>query len=729
MRASRPATSVALLAVSLIAVLASVSTGVALPRSASPETDPGFAAPTDGRSVADLAEALDYDVGRIFRFVSDEIRYEPYPGILRGAQGTLDARAGNSADQALLLAALLDVSLVPHRFASGPLASGSVDALMSGALMDAASAREHALAVLTGGPAEATTAAPAASADVETFAAGLEEDAARIPEVASRQLDSSVKAIGSALDGAGVILEPGFSGLPELEREGHVWVQAALGAEWLDLDPGLPDAQPGSPLEEAHDTAETLPDEMRHRVDFVVLLETVSGGRIVTQEILSQGAFADQLTRLPIAFSHVEPEGLEALGIAIGRLAGEAGVRYEAVLAMGGRTVVGSRSISFGVRSTDLFGEPAETSDVPQEGEATAEWLEVRVSRPDGSTAIARRTVFDRIGPEARAALVIDAAGATADLPALEPVELVDLDGDEHMVYPPMRAVHAFAVATHTTPGTYLAEPPVGIDNVGVMSSVGWAYHWLRDALEAELATERGVRTFLSGPNVVSWHLGVSARADAEPTTSLALDIWHRDTGSLAAGPGGPAAHPAVLAGVLAHVAERIAMRDGFESLPGQTGEAFGVGALFEAAEAAGVRTRVFQGSLPAGVSYGVAADMRLAEALASGDVVVIPERPLQLAGEERIGWWRVDPVSGRTVDEMADGSGSEGTEYNIPLSTSFRVAMCFVALSEKIVGAIALAAKALGYDTASLVLGGVALGLWTANFFNPGWGKVCRGG
>lgn len=717
------------MAMSLIAALASVSAGVALPRDGIPEAEPGFAAPIESRSVADLADALDYDVGRIFRFVSDEIRYEPYPGVLRGAQGTLDARAGNSADQALLLAALLDASLVPHRFASGPLATGSVEALMSGAVMDAASARARALAVLTQRPTDATTATPAASADVESFAAGLEEDAARVPAVASGQLDESVQVIGSALDGAGIILEPAFSGLPDLERENHVWVQAALGAEWLDLDPGLPDAQPGSPLAETRDTSEALSDDLRHRVDFVVLLETVSGDRLVTQEIISQGAFADQLARLPIAFSHMEPEGLDAIGITIGRVAGEADAHYWAVLAMGGRTVVGSQPISFGVRGTELLSEPTETSDFPQDGEATAEWLEVRVSRPDGTTAIARRTVFDRIGPEARAALPVDMASASPELPALEPVELVDLDGDERQVYPPTRAVHAFAVATHTTPGTYLAEPPVGIDNVGVMSSVGWAYHWLRDALEAELATERGVRTFLSGPNVVSWHLGVSGRTDTEPTTSLALDIWHRDTGTLPTGPDGPAANPAVLAGVLAHVAERIAMRDGFEPLPGQTGQAIGVGALFEAAQEAGVRTRVLQGSLPADVSYGAEADMHLAQALATGHVVVIPERPLRLAGRERIGWWRVDPVSGRTVDEMSDGSGSEGAEYNLPLSTSFRVAMCFVALSEKIVGAIALAAKALGYDTASLVLGGVAVGLWTANFFNPGWGKVCRGG
>src|SRR5690349_2303283 len=47
-----------------------------------------------GDPVTDLAESLGHDPQAIFRWVQQEIRYEPYLGVLRGARGTLLARAG-----------------------------------------------------------------------------------------------------------------------------------------------------------------------------------------------------------------------------------------------------------------------------------------------------------------------------------------------------------------------------------------------------------------------------------------------------------------------------------------------------------------------------------------------------------------------------------------------------------------------------------------------------------
>ena len=55
-----------------------------------------------------LLEALDYDTDNIIDFVSNKVVYQAYDGVLRGAKGTLIGRAGNSHDQAITLAGMLN---------------------------------------------------------------------------------------------------------------------------------------------------------------------------------------------------------------------------------------------------------------------------------------------------------------------------------------------------------------------------------------------------------------------------------------------------------------------------------------------------------------------------------------------------------------------------------------------------------------------------------------------
>ena len=88
--------------------------------------------------VDETAFGLGYDRNQIFQFVRDEVAYDPYAGVLRGARGTLQGLAGNAADQAILLAALLDASLITTRFAIGELSEEAADALIGSAQGDAA---------------------------------------------------------------------------------------------------------------------------------------------------------------------------------------------------------------------------------------------------------------------------------------------------------------------------------------------------------------------------------------------------------------------------------------------------------------------------------------------------------------------------------------------------------------------------------------------------------------
>jgi hypothetical protein len=95
-------------------------------------------------------------------------------------------------------------------------------------------------------------------------------------------------------------------------------------------------------------------------------------------------------------------------------------------------------------------------------------------------------------------------------------------------------------------------------------------------------------------------------------------------------------------------------------------GSSTGVGRVFEEADRQGIGTVVLQPGEadPTRLDIGEGARIRIAEALTAGFVVVVPERPVALSGEERVGWWLVDPTAGATEDQMDDGRGVEMGEY-----------------------------------------------------------------
>jgi RHS repeat-associated protein len=71
--------------------------------------------------IIELARGLDNDPVRLYEFVHNHIRFEPYYGSLKGATRTLRDRAGNDCDQASLLVALLRQSNVDSKYAYGTL--------------------------------------------------------------------------------------------------------------------------------------------------------------------------------------------------------------------------------------------------------------------------------------------------------------------------------------------------------------------------------------------------------------------------------------------------------------------------------------------------------------------------------------------------------------------------------------------------------------------------------
>lgn len=198
----------------------------------------------------------------------------------------------------------------------------------------------------------------------------------RLPEIAeeaSRKaealLESGVRLLTDTLAFAGVGLPAATGALPALELERHAWVQAALGTDWIDLDPGLSGARPGETLTlPAGEATDGLPDELRHRVELIVTVERIAEGGLAQEVILEHIGFADELADLPLVLLHDRASGLDAVGLSISALLTGTS-DYLPVLQVGERVLVGLSGLTFAgagsSRSSTAVGAPRPSRSRP----------------------------------------------------------------------------------------------------------------------------------------------------------------------------------------------------------------------------------------------------------------------------------------------------------------------------------------------------------------------------
>jgi hypothetical protein len=416
----------------------------------------------------------------------------------------------------------------------------------------------------------------------------------------------------------------------------------------------------------------------------------------VQETLIEHTLFADELTDVSLVIGHAKPEAMRGLGVTIeGALTG--GVRYLTYLQVGTTALVGTTPLLLaGDAGTDPFGGAIGAAG-DREGEAVAEWLDLRVTAPDGTETGTRRTLFDRIGEAARLSGLID--------PAMIPaVELVDLSPDHPDEFPPLAAARFLSIAMG--PKAWPApDIPDGQEALAMGIPVQM-YHVTRDVTNATLSLDRGVAVHLAAPNVVMHTYEPVRGGDDSVRLVESLDLLHRGFGTQAVS-GVPATMPAgVLAGVTSHVAERLRVGAGLPADLARSAPDLSVGALFERAVTDGIGLRVLRGSPPDDLAYPPEATSRLIEALAAGWIAIAPERPVYLDGRERIGWWLVDPASGATQDQMDDGAGSVTAEHSLVIGLLTSSATMLLAMGLCVAGVqVGVAGLTIGASVYDAVL------------------------
>ena len=86
-------------------------------------------APKTHPDIVALAKQLDYHPLRMFEWVNQNVKFEPYYGSMKGGLGALWSQSGGATDQASLLAALLRASNIPVRYVRGNISVFDASAL------------------------------------------------------------------------------------------------------------------------------------------------------------------------------------------------------------------------------------------------------------------------------------------------------------------------------------------------------------------------------------------------------------------------------------------------------------------------------------------------------------------------------------------------------------------------------------------------------------------------
>ncbi len=244
----------------------------------------------------------------------------------------------------------------------------------------------------------------------------------------------------------------------------------------------------------------------------------------------------------------------------------------------------------------------------------------------------------------------------------LRPDGQIDLDGDGIAELAPDLAVSWLTVATgHPSPIAGVLD--LGDEDQRLMSIVPWTQQMVTHLAEGFTLRPLGVDAFVDAPNITAVTARAGLDSSGELVAETAIDIWHRSHGVLPIIGVDVASTPAAIPGIAANVAERMVGGSGLGSA--SSDGSISVAQVFDVAKDEGqaisaISDPAVVGSLP----FTESAKQTLRRALDDGWVAIAPERPVELGGTERVGWWLVDPASGRVADQMDNGMGQDTIEW-----------------------------------------------------------------
>lgn len=680
-----------------------------------------------------LAESIK-DPARLFEWVRDETYWVPYRGALRGQEGVLLDRVGNSLDRSLLLLSLLRYAGEEARLAHTTLLEEQAVSLLTKIRLPD---KQKLLALFTPRNRSGRTVEEFAQHysldpnDVNTALERQRKESQRLSKEASRRVRTH-----NALLASKVAFIPSDSSVVERNWQieavrDHWWVQWKRNSEWVDMDVILPDGTPGSriadPARNLNPSAVTdLPEELLHTVSIQVIVEFLDAGAFREVPVFSYVLVPAALLGEDIVLSHASPAwptDFDLSGRDVAKRVKEAVLAqhewiplirtnsqavFKSAFTDSGEVKVASRQLftrgaeALGGRIGRILGgggrtpqsspgQPPATSD----DRLTAEWIEYEIRSPGKPVRKVRREIFDLIGPAKRAAPSSAAVKFTEEdrfrrgLALLGQTEILAIPAQLSPAYLAHSTAKRAVAARDLTIALIQVDDPTRrreiTDRVRALPPGSGALLGLAVARSAWSDIRGDI--FLGTPNVLSFHRFLAPDGGTGLLKIESFDIVANEV-ALLPGTRGQSA--------LIHFQQGIADTNAEALLPLEGRRLPNAADLLERG---GKDWITIQGSNdPAWQSLDVPQDIRvrITRDVNEGHVVIVPRRPVVVEGQSRIAWWSVDPRTGQVLGISENGWGNSGAEST--LTTGEVVA--FVAITIGLVDGIFCAAKHAGDQT-----------------------------
>jgi len=638
---------------------------------------------------AALAAKLGKDPQAHFEWVRDHTWWAPYRGLLRGSKGVMLDRVGSSLDRAVLLGDLLRQAGYTVRLAHAELPEARARELLGSVRPIPAQPRE---AVGSNGTSpERRKAVAALMPDFEEAMAKQTAESKRVTTEAKAMVRSQGDALLAATREARSANTSTDDGPAIAALRDHWWVEQSAGGKWLAMDVLLPQSKVGEALAAASRVSEwskesnspSIPESDWHSVQIRVVVEHYDAGATSESTVLETLLRPAEVFERPITLSHLPvpwPAGLPDPGVNPQpfREAALAAKLWIPVLRVRDEKIIQSGFTNEGEVKTDLgatLGEMGKLGVTTVAGgmdmalggfepdvavpAATAEWLDYEIRVPGAAPQRLRRQVFDLLGPARRASKATDFNGE-ADLRKLERFEA--LWGQTDILLQSCEFTSEFVahlasagfvanqkslkdLARERDPAKAKTLAAELIDRIDIWGPLPSLALW-----RSSLGGTQGY-SFIDRPNVLNFRGGPVVVNTGPVTYRGLVDITSNGIG-IRPGDDEKAFETRLRQGVADTVAEILTlssdvhMAENTASIFSRLASEGSRGLLVAANDHAAV------GALP----WPEDEAMRVGADIDAGFMAVVPRKAVEIDGIQRVGWWRVHPLTGETIGVMDTG-------------------------------------------------------------------------